>query len=100
MKYKLIVLPVAQQELSEALTYYNDISQELALKFLDLIETNFKKLEEHPEYYSFFQNSKSIRNLQLEIFPYTILFQIDNESVIIGAVFNTHQDPLKTTNRF
>jgi plasmid stabilization system protein ParE len=100
MKYKLIVLAVAQQEFSEAITYYNDISHELAIKFLDLIETIFKKLEEHPEYYSFFQNSNSIRSLSLETFPYTIIFQIDNERVIIGAVFNTHQDPLKATNRF
>jgi hypothetical protein len=69
MKYKLIVLPVAQQEFSEAITYYNDISHELAIKFLDLIEIIFKKLEEHREYHSFFQNSNSIRSLSLETFP-------------------------------
>ena len=93
MKHTLVISSLAQQEIADALLYYFNISPALAERFLDKLEASYTKLEENPQHYSFFGDSKLIRSLAFDTFPYSLIFRIVEDNVLVIALHNTHQNP-------
>ncbi len=60
-------------------------------EFLDEIEEYVKVLEQNPQ---IFQVRKhNWRYCPLKRFPYIIVFEIEQQVVVVYAVFNTYQNP-------
>lgn len=97
--YKLIITSLAQKEVAEALRYYTDRSPASAKRFLNLIEESYSKLEEVPQFYSFFGSSKILRSISLKNFPYAFIFRIKSSEVEIVGLHNHHQNPDRVLNR-
>ncbi len=93
MIYNLIVTEIAELHLLETCTYYEAQLQGLSERFLSELEDAFKRIADHPHYYSFIATQNVYRDISLNKFPYTVIYQIHNNDVIVVDVFNTHRKP-------
>lgn len=93
MDYSIIISIGAEKDTSDAYTYYEDQQPGLGDRFLARLAHFYKKLKHHPTYYSFVSEKKTIRSIALKIFPYRIIYEIDNDELYVFAVYHFRQDP-------
>jgi toxin ParE1/3/4 len=91
--YNLRITNNAELHVLEACMYYEGEQIGLSERFLSELEDAYNKIAEHPQYYSFIAQQTVYRDICLNKFPYTIVFQIYNQDVIVIDVFNTHRKP-------
>ena len=94
-KYKIIVSPIAVENIDNAVTYYTEeVSKKVALDFLDDYKKTYKDLQKNP-FYPF--HDSNYRYLPFKKFPFIAFFLVDEptKTVFLNAVFNTHQNPDK-----
>jgi plasmid stabilization system protein ParE len=84
-------LDVAQQELDEAVEYYNAESSGLGDQFLIEVLRCLERIRQFPQaWHPFTQNS---RRCQTRRFPYGIAYQILESEILIVALANLHRRP-------
>ncbi len=98
MRYILKISHTAYQETDAAFTYYEEQSPGLGEKFLKSLEDAYYKLSKKPQYYSYIQHDKNIRDLKIKTFPFVIVFQIIEDTVFVLRVFNTNRNPESLKN--
>ena len=94
MIYNLIITTTAEQHAIDAAIYYEQQQTGLAERFLAELHTAYKKIAEHPQYYGFISSKDKYRDIRLHTFPYVVIYEINNNEVIVVAVFNTHKKPM------
>lgn len=96
MPYNLIISDAAEEGIKNGVGYYDSINPELGDRFLGEIEAAYLKLSVHPQYYSFIHTNRrsNIRDVALSSFPYVIIFEVRDETVLIIAIKNTHTEGL------
>ena len=82
MSYQLKVSSIAYQETDDAYAYYEEQSKGLGERFLRSVEDAYYKLSQTPQYYTFIRNDKNIRDIKIKTFPFVIIFQIMDNSVL------------------
>ncbi len=95
MAYQLIIRQEAHLDTNEAYTYYEEKSPGLGERFLQELVQRYHQIKEHPEYYSFIDEQKIIRDVKLRHFPYLIVYEIEDDKVIVYSVFNGYKNPSK-----
>jgi plasmid stabilization system protein ParE len=90
-------LTPAEVEMLEAAVYYETQATHLGDNFLDIIETAVAEIAENPETWP--EINQDIRKRVLRRFPYSILYQIHNDEIIIVAVMHQKQKPHYWINR-
>ncbi len=85
------VLEVAQQELDEAISYYNGQVAGLGDAFLLEAVAAIERIRRFPE--GWHPLAKDIRRCRLRRFPYGLIYQTDKTEVIIIAVAHSHRRP-------
>ena len=100
MRYIIIFSFLASEDLTEVLGWYK--SQDipgLEKRFIEAVSKILKRLESNPELYPFAHSN--IRQAFLKVFPYKILYSVDNISneVTIIAVIHKARDPKIWKNR-
>jgi plasmid stabilization system protein ParE len=98
MKYQLKVSATAYQKTDDAYEYYEEQSQGLGERFLKSLEDSYLKLSQTPQFYGCIQYDKNIRDIKIKTFPFVIIFQIIEKSVLVLRVFNTNQNPESLKN--
>ncbi len=93
MPYKIEIRPLAAIEILEAYDWYELQREGLGLEFLDELETFYDSLFRNPETYSYFD--KPVRQGKIKRFPYTVVYEIFNTTIVIFSVFMAKQDPDK-----
>src|SRR5947209_2651229 len=93
MMYSLQITLSARLEEQQAYDYYEDISEGLGERFLQELEARYEAIRQHPEYYSFIDDRKILRDVTLKRFPFVIIFRILDDKVYVLSVFNTYQLP-------
>lgn len=91
MNYKIIVSPIASQNIEDAVEYYiYNASRKVASDFLIDYRKTYKALQTNP-FYQF--HDKNYRFLPFDKFPYIAFFIVDDRSktVFLNAVFHTSQ---------
>ena len=97
MIYNLVLKEEADNDVFEAYNWYESRLKGLGDQFLDELENYLVFLEKNPKVY---QIRKSKRRLcPLKRFPYVIVYEIELYNIIVYAVFNTNQNPLKLNKR-
>ncbi len=91
MDYKLTLQYEAIMDMREAFTWYEEQKTGLGYSFLEEVETCYQKLLENPEHYGML--NKWLRRTKVNGFPYLIIYEIENDLVIINAVFHTSKLP-------
>ena len=101
MGYTLIIKEDAHNDATAAYNYYEEQQAGLGERFLIALEAGYRDISLHPEYYSFIAEDarQILRDVLLDTFPYTVVFEVMNEVVIVYAVHNTYYRPDKKTGR-
>ena len=92
MKYKVLIDPLAKQDMKEIFLYVssND-SISSADKLLDSIEATISKLEEYPERGHIPQELRQTgikRYLEIHFKPYRIIYEIENNLIYVHSVLD------------
>lgn len=98
MSYKILISPVAQKHIEEAVFYYkNKVSDKVATMFIDDYKKTFNDIR-NVLYFKFF--FKNFRGKALKKFPYIVFYSLDEQqkAIIINAVFHTSQNTDKYTD--
>jgi hypothetical protein len=93
MAYKLEIRPLATMEVIDAYDWYELQREGLGAEFLNELETFYTSVLRNPTSYGFYD--KAVRQGKMNRFPYVIVFEIFDESVVVYSVFMTKQDPGK-----
>jgi plasmid stabilization system protein ParE len=95
MVYKIIISPVAQDNIDDAIDYYiGNASLEVAISFYNELQTCYVSLRLNP---LFQMRSKKYRAVPVKKFPFLIFFEVDEGQALVRilAVINTYQDSKK-----
>lgn len=93
MAYKIEVRPFAAIEIIEAYDWYELQRDGLGIEFLLELEIFYTTQQRNPDTYSFYQ--KPVRQGTLSRFPYTVVYEIFEQTIVIYSVFMYRQDPGK-----
>ncbi len=91
--YKAIILPLAKEDIKEAVDWYNARQKGLGKRFTTKLREKVRFIRQHPQAAPI--RYDSIRTTVLDIFPYMIHYSIDEsqKAVIISAVFHSSGNP-------
>lgn len=95
MLYKLVVLKAAADDTSDAYQYYEKIRPGLGDIFLSELLERYKDISRHPEYFGFIDEKKIIRDVMLKNFPFQIVYEVKENTIIIYAVHHGKKHPDK-----
>ncbi len=93
MAYKIEVLRLAAIEIIEAFDWYETQKESLGFDFLDELDQFYKTLLRNPHTYSYYE--KPVREGKIKHFPYTVVYELFDETIVIYSVFMAKQDPAK-----
>jgi len=83
--------PAAQRELEEAADFYDLESPGLGLKFGEAVEAALEALLEFPESRPVLLGKT--RKLVLARYPYSILYRLDGDHIVVSAVAHQSRRP-------
>lgn len=89
--------PLAENDLKIALNYYFEISPTLEKRFLAHIDKQFNNIVNSPNLYQY--ETKTSQKVIIKKFPYIILYEQYEDTIMILAIFHTKQNPNKLTQR-
>ncbi len=92
MEYKITIRPLATIEIIEAYDWYESQQTGLGLKFLDELENLQSSLIANPLTYSYY-DEPSVRQGKLNRFPYVVVYEVYETTIVIYSVFMTKRNP-------
>lgn len=95
MAIRLVAL--AEDELNDAINYYEDQLTGLGLRFLKDIQETLDLLSFTP--YGWRLVSKHTRRINTKRFPYLILYVIDGDDIVVTCIAHQHRNPQYYCNR-
>ena len=93
MQYKIEIRPLATIEIIEAYDWYELRKEGLGLDFLQELDKFYESLYRNPDIYSYYD--KPVREGQLNRFPYIVVYELFDTTIVIYTVFMAKQDPAK-----
>jgi hypothetical protein len=84
-------LEAAENELYEAITFYNVRSNGLGFEFSDEVKSTIQRIEHNPEAWT--PLSKRARRCQTNRFPYGIIYQVRGDIILIISVMHLRRNP-------
>ena len=93
----LLVLSCAEHEFAEAVDYYNGECPGLGYEFAAEVRQSFRRIESHPDAWPLF--SSSSHRCLVDRFPYGVLYQIQDDYILIGAIMHLKKDPVRWQER-
>lgn len=98
IKGQIIVRPEAEAEVQQAFDWYEAQSEGLGLEFLRAIEACLAGLIRNPLAYTIIK-APNVRRALVRRFPYALFYLVDDEAIVVIAVFNVKRQPLDWTKR-
>ena len=93
MGYSIEIKPLATMDIIDAYNWYELQKEGLGLAFLSALDKFYNHLLVNPYTHSYYH--KDIRHGALSKFPYTVVYQVIENSVIVYSVFMDKQNPAK-----
>lgn len=93
---KLIVLDDAEADLAEAVLWYEDQQPGLSDRFMSEYMAALTSIENFPESFSLLETLRepfNIRRAVLPHFPYAIIFELRDDSIVVLTVSHTARHP-------
>jgi plasmid stabilization system protein ParE len=91
MAYKVLVTSYAEIDIDEAISWYNKIEESLASRLVEELFTVFGLISINPEIFR--TRHKNLRLVNLDVFPYQVVYRVHNETIEIIAVFHSKRNP-------
>jgi len=86
MAFKLIVKPIAYNDIDEAIEWYESKSKGLGKRFLFEIEQLIVKISESPFNYSIYH--KTVRRILFSKFPYKIYYTVHQDTITVLGIYH------------
>ena len=90
-------LTVAQQEVDDAVQWFNERVEGTGLQFLDELDRAIRRIRKFPR--AAFEIEPEIRRTLLARFPYSVVYGTDDQTIVVIAVAHTHREPLYWIDR-
>lgn len=90
-KRDVVVTPFADDDISEAVKWYEDQQSGLANRFLQELQGTFERLRGNP--FQFPIEEDEVRQAVLRSFPYTVYFRVNASQVVILAFLHQSRHP-------
>jgi len=93
---KLRILPEAEAETQAVAQWYEDRRRGLSELFLAAIGDAIEAIERHPKRYPRpvgVRTKRNVRRFLLSEFPYSVVYEITEDEVMIVAVAHAHRRP-------
>jgi plasmid stabilization system protein ParE len=87
----IIFRPAAELELQEAYDWYEEREPGLGVEFMRCVDGCVQLIRRHPEIFP--ATHKHVRQGVLRRFPYSVLYFISGDRIIVVSVFHTSRDP-------
>lgn len=97
MGYKLIFKTLAEQDITEAVEWYNKRATHLSVQIMEEIDNALVLLKKNPENYQ--KRYNEVRVLFTENFPFGIYYTIEDNTIFIHAFLHTKRNPKTGTER-
>ena len=81
----------ARRELRDAAEFYGNVRPQLRRAFLKQVRAGIEMVEQFPTAWT--KLSPTIRRYQLKKFPYGLLYEIDDSTIIVIAVMHLSRHP-------
>lgn len=91
MSYPVHLTEEALQEEAEAWLYYEGQSEGLGERFLQKVEEFLAKVAEHPTCYGYPDRTKTIRDVALRVFPFS-LYEIKPGRIVVYHVHHAKKE--------
>ena len=88
---RIRVLSSAEQEIAEAVDYYNEQRPGLGFEFAAEMKRTFRRIASFSEAWPRF--SRRARRCILNRFPYGVVYQLRKDSILVVAVMHLKRDP-------
>ena len=88
---KIEFLPPARAELTDAISYYNTQSEGLGYEFAAEVKRTLERIAQNPD--AWFKLSKRTRRCRTIRFPYGVIYQIREETLLIVAIMHLSKEP-------
>lgn len=84
-------------DLRKAISWYSDISIELANRFRESVDDAINQIREYPYLYAeIFEDKRVVRT---DTFPYLIFYSVREDTTVVLAVLHNASDPVEWQNR-
>jgi len=84
-------LTLAQKEVDEAFTWFDEHRPGAGLDFLDELDRAVRLVRAYP--FAFPEIESDIRRCLFARFPFALIYGIDDEAIVVIAVAHTHRKP-------
>ncbi|HXS57212.1 MAG TPA: type II toxin-antitoxin system RelE/ParE family toxin [Hanamia sp.] len=91
MSFALKVQSEAIIDIQEGFEWYEMQKEGLGFEFIEEIENGFEKICNQPQFYT--SISPTFRRFKIERFPYLIVYEIEDNAVIVNSVRHGSQKP-------
>ena len=91
MSYQILLKPLAELDINESYTWYNEEREGLGDDFLSELEKSQELIREKPYHYQV--RYKEVRMVQVKRFSFCLHYTIEGETIIVHAVLSTDRNP-------
>jgi plasmid stabilization system protein ParE len=97
VSYRLVFLPEAREDIYEAAVWYRERSPRVAREFTRRVQAAIKRIVRNPLQFPFLEGEA--RHLVLGESPYSIIYLVDEDAVVILSCFHQRRDPAEWKRR-
>lgn len=91
MIIRVIFRPAAEADLHEAYDWYEQRQAGLGAEFVRCVDSCVQLIRSHPELYP--EVHKRVRRGVVRRFPYSVLYFVTDDAIIVTSVFHAKRDP-------
>jgi len=88
---EIVFLTPAKDELTEAISYYNSQSEGLGYEFATEIKKTLERIARYPD--AWLKLSNRTRRCRTNRFPYGVIYQVKEKSLLVVAVMHLSREP-------
>jgi plasmid stabilization system protein ParE len=83
----------ASNDLAIAFEWYEEQRRGLGFDFLDCVEASIETIQQMPKLYA--KHHEHFRRALIRRFPFSIFFTIEEKEIVVHAIFDNRQDPIR-----
>jgi plasmid stabilization system protein ParE len=97
MKRRILFGQEAEAELTESLDWYEAQSPGLGAELLRALDGVLANIERNP--FAYPAVSKKVRRAPMRRFPFSVIYTVTEEEILVAACFHASRDPAKWRRR-